>query len=120
MAEPQTCNNSIKLTFLCFHKVRHTQGHPLEFLTHSKKTNIAVKVRTAAYLLGNHRAVPDRTPSPLEILHYKISHLHPFIRADGGEGIGGSAEATAAGPKRFVSNLFLAGHVLFKVSIKEE
>lgn len=47
MAEPQTCNNSIKLTFLCFHKVRHTQGHPLEFLTHSEKTNIAVRVRTA-------------------------------------------------------------------------
>lgn len=25
------CNNSIKRTSLCFHKVRHTQRHPLEF-----------------------------------------------------------------------------------------
>jgi len=31
MVEPQMCNNSIKLTSLCFHKVRYTQRHPLEF-----------------------------------------------------------------------------------------
>ena len=37
MEEPQTCNNSIKLTILCFPKVRHTQEHPLEFLTHPKR-----------------------------------------------------------------------------------
>lgn len=31
MVEPQMCNNSIKHTSPCFHKVRHTQRHPLEF-----------------------------------------------------------------------------------------
>lgn len=32
MGAPQICNNSIKLTSLCFHRVRHTPTqHPLEF-----------------------------------------------------------------------------------------
>lgn len=90
MAEAQPCNNSIKLTFLCFPRVRHTRGHPLEFLTHSGKTNIAVKVRTAACVCW----VPGKASLPSGDLTLQ-KHSLTSIRSGGG--IGRSEEAAAAG-----------------------
>lgn len=108
MVESQTCNNSIKLTSLCFHRARYTQRHPLEFhiiplFTLHPLQGIILRVTTtvcvARLITWTFQGEPASTPQPS---HYHNTHLSRFPHgdADSGRELGGSGETTEARPKQ--------------------
>lgn len=90
MEEPQMCNNSIKLTSLCFHKVRYTERHPLEFhilfllaLHPFQKIICAVKVTaTVCVYCVIIEHFQGTSSSTLESSHYKNIRLHGLIHGE--------------------------------------
>lgn len=108
MEEPQMCNNSIKLTSLCFHKVRYTERHPLEFhilllltLHPFQKNNLCGQGYSHCLcLLCNH--FQGTSSSTLESSHYKNIRLHGLIHGetDSSWEIGRGEEATEVGSKQ--------------------
>lgn len=90
MEEPQTCNNSIKLTSLCFHKVRYTVRHPLEFHTlllltlhpFQKIIHVAKVTATVCVYCVIIEHFQGTSSSTLESSHYKNIHLHGFIHEE--------------------------------------